>query len=274
MSGYWRDIIIHGHKTGPYRMSIDAVKEYEKAYNEPFDGHSYRTSGFKTNNGQIVDNTCKTFLHHEHIDNLTPSDMPSQSHKTSQRDTRSQPIIVIGITEEYIRQFDEIKNKNEIDKEKKEKKEKEKKNNAYKLTVKETKYALHTILKNERPSEYGDYSAYKPFIRNMDIEDTTMEMAKRDKLERDTREKSGYTNMLSPNAYSSTVNINKAERSKNVIMIYYSRKDSKLIFSPWNGLREPDSNTSESTSTSPNTSQNTSPNSASDSDYTESESDE
>jgi hypothetical protein len=36
LSGYWKDIIMSGHKTGPYRTSIDSVKEYEEFYKNPF----------------------------------------------------------------------------------------------------------------------------------------------------------------------------------------------------------------------------------------------
>ena len=32
MSGYWKDIILNGHKTGPHRTSIQAIKEYEEFY--------------------------------------------------------------------------------------------------------------------------------------------------------------------------------------------------------------------------------------------------
>jgi hypothetical protein len=35
MSGYWRDIIERGHKTGPYRTSIEAIQAYEEFYNNP-----------------------------------------------------------------------------------------------------------------------------------------------------------------------------------------------------------------------------------------------
>jgi len=35
MSGYWRDIIERGHKTGPYRTSVEAIQAYEEFYNNP-----------------------------------------------------------------------------------------------------------------------------------------------------------------------------------------------------------------------------------------------
>jgi hypothetical protein len=35
MTGYWKDVIEKGHKTGPYRTSIDAIKDYEKIINDP-----------------------------------------------------------------------------------------------------------------------------------------------------------------------------------------------------------------------------------------------
>ena len=37
MTGYWKNIIVGGHKTGPYRTSIDSMKEYELFYNNPTD---------------------------------------------------------------------------------------------------------------------------------------------------------------------------------------------------------------------------------------------
>jgi hypothetical protein len=44
MTGYWRDKIEGGHKTGPYRTSIQAVKEYEAIYDCPDD----KTKKYKT----------------------------------------------------------------------------------------------------------------------------------------------------------------------------------------------------------------------------------
>lgn len=35
MSGYWKDVILNGHKTGPHRTSIEAIHEYEEFYQNP-----------------------------------------------------------------------------------------------------------------------------------------------------------------------------------------------------------------------------------------------
>lgn len=35
MTGYWKDVLTSGHQTGPYRCSIQAIKDYEKFYNDP-----------------------------------------------------------------------------------------------------------------------------------------------------------------------------------------------------------------------------------------------
>lgn len=53
MTGYWRDILDAGHKTGPYRTSIDAVLQYEQAYADPFGCATYSTSGFTKRNGRV-----------------------------------------------------------------------------------------------------------------------------------------------------------------------------------------------------------------------------
>jgi len=59
MSGYWKDILLSGHKTGPHRTSINAIKEYEEFYKNPFGKIKYSTSG------------CKNlFVNPKHIQNL------------------------------------------------------------------------------------------------------------------------------------------------------------------------------------------------------------
>jgi hypothetical protein len=74
MSGYWRGIIEGGHRTGPYRTSIKAIKEYEDVYNDPFGINSYQTSGFKKTNGKI--SSTSTMLNPKNILNLEPIDIP------------------------------------------------------------------------------------------------------------------------------------------------------------------------------------------------------
>ena len=54
MTGYWRDVINNGHKTGPYRTSVMAIEQYEAAYNDPFGKNSYQAAGFKKNDGKVT----------------------------------------------------------------------------------------------------------------------------------------------------------------------------------------------------------------------------
>lgn len=60
MTGYWKKEIEDGHKTGPYRTSIDAINEYEAFYKNPTDASLfYTTSSNKS-----------TFVSPHHIKNL------------------------------------------------------------------------------------------------------------------------------------------------------------------------------------------------------------
>jgi hypothetical protein len=74
MSGYWRDDIENGHKTGPHRTSIKAINEYDKIYEDPFGVNSYECAGFKKNKGKVT--TKPTMLHVRNINNLDPIDLP------------------------------------------------------------------------------------------------------------------------------------------------------------------------------------------------------
>lgn len=58
MSGYWRDVIENGHKTGPHRTSTKSIIEYEKVYNDPLCENSYKTT------------SATPFLAPKHIRNL------------------------------------------------------------------------------------------------------------------------------------------------------------------------------------------------------------
>lgn len=74
MTGYWRDMIDKGHKTGPHRTSIKAIDEYEATYTDPFGTNSYQTAGFKKNKGKVV--ADPTMLSAKHVENLEAIDLP------------------------------------------------------------------------------------------------------------------------------------------------------------------------------------------------------
>lgn len=59
MSGYWKQELLNGHKTGPHRTSIDAINEYEEFYKNPFEKIKYSTTGSK-----------KLFVNPKNIQNL------------------------------------------------------------------------------------------------------------------------------------------------------------------------------------------------------------
>ena len=76
MSGYWREIVESGHKTGPYRTSIDAIVEYENSYLDPLGDNPYHTFGFKKNSRGKISQSTLTMLNPVHIENLIPIDLP------------------------------------------------------------------------------------------------------------------------------------------------------------------------------------------------------
>ena len=76
MTGYWRNVIEEGHKTGPHRTSKKAVLEYEKAFNDPFGNTSYKCAGFrKAKNGKVTISES-TMLSAKNIRGLVPIDLP------------------------------------------------------------------------------------------------------------------------------------------------------------------------------------------------------
>tara|TARA_Y100000389_G_C17429312_1_gene501585 strand:+ start:176 stop:1816 length:1641 start_codon:yes stop_codon:yes gene_type:complete len=74
MTGYWRDDIEKGHKTGPHRTSIEAIKQYEITYNDPFGTNSYQTAGFNKKKGKVV--ATPTMLSTKNIKNMEAVDLP------------------------------------------------------------------------------------------------------------------------------------------------------------------------------------------------------
>lgn len=83
MSGYWRDVIEGGHKTGPHRTSINAIEEYENAYENPFGANDYQCAGFKKKKGKVF--AKPTMLAAKNIPNLNPVNFPVFEDKTDKK---------------------------------------------------------------------------------------------------------------------------------------------------------------------------------------------
>ena len=96
MTGYWKHTITNGHKTGPYRTSIEAIREYERTFNDPFGPNSYQTSGFKKKNGSLV-KKHPTMLSTKNVDNLEGGEFPNI------HAPKSIPIVVNLRSNEYTR---------------------------------------------------------------------------------------------------------------------------------------------------------------------------
>jgi hypothetical protein len=55
MTGYWRSDIEGGHKTGPHRTSLAAIRSYEEMFSNPYGTCDYYTQGFKlTSTGGVI----------------------------------------------------------------------------------------------------------------------------------------------------------------------------------------------------------------------------
>ena len=88
MSGYWKEEIINGHKTGPHRTSINAIKEYEEFYQnqdpDSLEKIKYSTTGSK-----------KLFVNPKNVPNLETITCVSATNKRI-------PIIINGLNESDI----------------------------------------------------------------------------------------------------------------------------------------------------------------------------
>jgi hypothetical protein len=97
MTGYWRDIIEKGHKTGPHRTSIKAVEEYEKTYIDHLGFNSYKTAGFTMKNGVV--HKEDTIFSETNVGNLEAKELPIIRQKGQM------PILVINISDEEKSKF-------------------------------------------------------------------------------------------------------------------------------------------------------------------------
>lgn len=96
MSGYWADVIASGHKTGPYRTSIQAVEEYEQAFNDPFGDAAYSGGGIKKAAENDIVITTESLLSATNIDGIDKETTTTTTNKTV-------PIVVQVTAEEYSR---------------------------------------------------------------------------------------------------------------------------------------------------------------------------
>ena len=94
MSGYWKEHIERGHKTGPYRTSIEAIEQYEKIYDDPFALSDYQTASMKIK-GAKVSGKPKSMLAPHNIRGLQPIPYPSTG--IPHRSPQSKPIIIISL---------------------------------------------------------------------------------------------------------------------------------------------------------------------------------
>jgi hypothetical protein len=74
MNGHWKKDIEEGHLTGPFRTSLQAIKQYVQNYHDPFGTGSYQSAGFTKKEGCVRSQT--TFLSPENILNLDAIDAP------------------------------------------------------------------------------------------------------------------------------------------------------------------------------------------------------
>lgn len=104
MTGYWKSYIENGHKTGPYRTSIDAIKEYEITYNNPYGLNSYQSNGFKKVKGKVI--AKPTMISPKNISGLVAVDLPVVEDTT---DPKTIPI-VIKVSEQEYSTFKKVEN--------------------------------------------------------------------------------------------------------------------------------------------------------------------
>lgn len=89
MTGYWRKEILDGHITGPYRTSIQAVKEDEENYHNPFGDSNYQCSGFTKREGIV--RSSRTMVSPENVAHLDAVELPKTHPK------QSCPVVVLKL---------------------------------------------------------------------------------------------------------------------------------------------------------------------------------
>ena len=109
LSGYWRDIIEGGHKTGPYRTSIIGIEQFVDNYNNPLGLNSYQTAGYVKKEGIILHSiptmvsttNVKGFLNKDSNKNIKDFDISKLFNNLEEADTTLNKYIPIGRISRY-----------------------------------------------------------------------------------------------------------------------------------------------------------------------------
>lgn len=103
MTGYWREDIEGGHKTGPHRTSIKAIEEYEKTYNDPFGTNSYQTAGFKKKKGKVT--SASTMLSAKNVPNLEAVDLPDVKNDDPIAISHPTPFMTLNEVKDFLKKI-------------------------------------------------------------------------------------------------------------------------------------------------------------------------
>jgi hypothetical protein len=76
MTGYWKDKIDGGHKTGPYRTSIKVIKQAILSYDDPSAANPFQSRNFKKDYEGKVQRNIPSLLHADNIGGLDAVDSP------------------------------------------------------------------------------------------------------------------------------------------------------------------------------------------------------
>ncbi len=194
MTGYWKNIIESGHKTGPYRTSLKAIEQYEAAYENPFGNSSYQTAGFKKINSKVT-TTTSVFVTPSNIVGLVAIDNPFVSLVEEVDIKKNVPIVLPMI----ISEIDRI----------------------HGLPTKQKQKALRDILK-----EYLN-------TVNKEILATRIDEFEIGQITRPNTDGSRKRNIDDPvNAFNcnQTCSINVKDKSKNSWQAVFDDKDNRVIF--------------------------------------------
>jgi len=206
MSGYWKQEILNGHKTGPHRTSIDAINEYEEFYKDPFKKIKYNTTGSKKIfvNPKFIPN-LKTINHIDPPQLETPQ-LETPQIETPQIErpqiitlTKRVPIIINGLNETDII-FTTKKRKEKIE------------------------FVLSVLNNNETHTKLFN------FIKNPDV--VCIQISKPNS---DSSYKKHITDVVSANINNTpySVDLAKKYKDKNNWQLFIDNREKRLCFVIW-----------------------------------------